>query len=443
MKKNFFDFLKNYKSINMSSFHTPGHKCNVGDFSDIYNLDFTELPCTDSLYEASGIIKDAEKRLTKLYKTNGSFFSSGGNTLCIQAMFRLIANEGENVICDRLIHRSAVCAAALLGINLVWLNRHINFESRLSERLDVNELNKKLCQKNSFKGIYLTSPSYHGILQDVQLISRKGLKMGIPVIVDNAHGSHLKFLNKDLHPLAHGATMTADSAHKTLPVLTGGAWLHINRKKYVIQAKSAMALFGSTSPSYPTMASMDWAVQWLTENALNEFKKLEEKVLEIKYMAEKKGIYIPNYSISDPTRISLGVFKIGYTGYEVRDILYKYLIEPEMCDENYVVLIPTPFNTDEDWKRLKNFLNNLKIKKETPSNIFKEVPLPEICVSLREAIMSDSICVSVNDSLNRIAAEVVCPCPPGIPVVMPGEKIGSIQQELLIRYGILKINVLK
>ena len=447
MKKHFYESLKKYKKIGRSSFHTPGHKGNFFKSRDLLDLDFTELPLTDSLYEAVGIIAEAEKNIEKLYNSKRSLISCGGNTLCIQTMLRLASGNGGNIICDRVLHRSAVSAMALLDINPVWIRRDFGKESLLAEKINMESLKKHLNSNKSFNAFYATSPSYYGILQDIKEISDLCASHSVPVLVDNAHGSHLMFTSKNLHPVANGASLCADSAHKTLPVLTGGAWLHINDDKFIKGAKNAMALFGSTSPSYPIMASMDICLSWLASYAEKEFLNLESRVKNIKSIARDVGIYVPNDEISDPVRIVLGTWKIGYSGYEFREYLYKYKIEPEMCDEKYVVLIATPFNKKEDWKRLKKAISSVKPKNDNSKNLYQRCfvsdDLPEIKASIREAVMHEGIYVDIDHSKNRIAADIVCPCPPGIPVVMPGEKIGEAEYEALKRYGISEIYVLK
>ena len=439
-----YDSLKKYQSLKRSSFHTPGHKNQAFKSIDFFGMDYTELPLTDSLYEASGIIKKSEENLAELYGSKMSIFSCGGNTLCIQAMIRLCAPSGGKILCDRIVHRSAVSAMALLDIEPVWIERKITPESGLPERISFQIIEKNLANDEKIKAVYITSPDYYGILQDIEKIASVCKKYNVPLMVDNAHGSHLKFVGDKLHPLDQGATMSADSAHKTLPVLTGGAWLHIADEKFCAEAKNAMALFGSTSPSYSTMVSMDLCQNWLEVFGKVKFKELAENVDEVRNLARGVGIYIPEESISDPCRITLGVWKIGMTGYEFRDYLYKFNIEPEFCDKNYVVLIPTPFNLSSDWSNLKNMIISLKNKK--PGKIDMDVEicgLPQKSVSLREAIMSPTECVKIEDSVGKIAAEIACPCPPGVPLVMPGELIGEREKDTLINYGIYKINVLK
>mgnify|MGYP004555274035 FL=1 len=437
MQETLYKALLDYKSLGRSSFHTPGHKNNFYSKIELLSLDYTELPMTDSLYEANGAIKASEEKVSKLYGSKASFFSSGGNTLCMQAMIRLCAGRGEKILCDRLVHRSAVSAMALLGIEPIWVKR--NFKNGIAWDIDIKDLESKLAENKDAKAFYLTSPNYFGVMQDISLISKVCSRFGIPVIVDNAHGAHLKFLG--LHPLDFGAAMTADSAHKTLPVLTAGAWLHVNEEKFKNKAKSAMALFGSTSPSYPIMASLDIARCWLEKNGEKQYKALSEKVSDLKKLSNVKDMFLNGI---DPARITINASALGFSGYELRDELYKYKIEPEMCGKYHVVLIPTPFNSEEDWRRLENFVKEIKPKdKKIILPEAFEMNIPKRVYSLTDGVMSDFETVPLNACLGKVAAEIVCPCPPGVPVVMPGEEIGAFEKESLFEYGITEINVVK
>ena len=446
--KEFYEILKKYKNSDFSSFHTPGHKSNFFSKHDLISLDFTELPVTDSLYEASGIIKNLENEISKIYDSGASFISCGGNTLCIQAMMRMAAHAGDVILCDRVIHRSAVAAMGLLNINPVWLKRKICDKSGLASEINIQNLENNLRNIKNVKAVYLTSPSYHGIVQNIQEISKICKKYGVLLLVDNAHGSHLKFFG--MHPLDLGADITCDSAHKTLPVLTGGAWLHINKnsgfnEKLIKNAKSAMALFGSTSPSYITMASMSICIEYLKNNSKQDFLSLKQRILDVNLLAREKNIFlISDYLFTDPARITLGVFNIGYTGFEFAQKLREFNIEPEFCDENYVVLIPSICNKEQDWEKLENFIKNIRVKKSKKLDIIdNNFEFNNQKMSISDALSHESQEINIKDSIGKIAADIVCPCPPGIPVVMPGEEINTFSQKKLINYGIKKINILK
>ena len=260
------DALRRHAARGTASFHTPGHKGRL-EPGCAAAFDLTELPDTGSLYDGGDAIEASERLCAEAFGAGDSFYSAGGCTLCIQTMLLLACGgAGGRILMARNAHRSAVNTAVLLGLEPVWL--WPEFGDGLGCRLAVENLDEKLKTNNDIRAVYITSPDYTGRLADVAGMAALCHGRGIPLLVDNAHGSHLGAFG--LHPLMLGADMTADSWHKTLPVLTGGAVLHLSggwrgqteapllRRR----AKTVMALFGSTSPSFPVLASIDQAQAW-------------------------------------------------------------------------------------------------------------------------------------------------------------------------------------
>lgn len=422
-----YEALIKHRKLNRSSFHTPGHKNNPAAFpADLFQLDYTELPDTGSLFDDLSPISEAENLAAELFKTARTCLSAGGCTLCIQAMFRLAAPNGGTVLCSRVIHRSAVNTMALLGIEPIWAMPG-----------DIVQVLKK---NPDVQAVYVTSPNYYGQILDVSKISAACKQRGIPLLVDSAHGAQLMFTQPKLHPLLFGADMTADSAHKTLGVLTGGAWLNIADERFAGGAKQAMALFGSTSPSYPVMASLDLCREWL-EKHQQSFFNLQKKVLEIKNLARSIGISAPP-GLTDPTRVTLNTASIGMSGGDAAEFFRENGVEPEYADSAYVVFIATPFNTDGDFERLAQAIRCLPVKKPLPGKNFL-FTLPPVNAGLREAVLADAETVLTENAVGRTAAAAACPCPPGIPVVMPGELVTKEAAAFLQDYGILQLKVLK
>ncbi len=266
------------------------------------------------------------------------------------------------------------------------------------------------------------------------------------LLVDNAHGSHLCFLKENQHPIYLGADMCADSAHKTLPVFTGGAFLHINNSKFLDLAKKEMQLFASTSPSFPILTSLDLCCSFLKKYGKKSFLKLEQTAETIKNLALKAGLILPE-GLCDPIRLSFNTSKLGLSGKEISDYLRKFKIEPEFYIDNFVVLIPTPFNRKNDFKRLKKALNNLPKLSRKPvkqnQNAFYYFDEPKIATSLNRTLFSESYKINAKDSLGKISKQMICPCPPGVPILLPGEIITNSIVENLINYGIFSLDVLK
>lgn len=432
-----------HRALGRASFHTPGHKSCKGVLpGDLFSLDYTELPDTDSLFEASGAIHEAETAAAALFGSAGTFFSAGGCTLCIQAMLRLCAPQGGKLVVGRVIHRSAVNTMALLGIEPVWIMPRPDAGEGLPGRIYAEDVAAALKNHPEARGVYLTSPDYYGVLADIPAIAELCRRYGVPLLVDNAHGAHLKFVGGDLHPLTQGASITACSAHKTLPVLTGGAWLNVGERSLLVGAKEAMALFGSTSPSYPVMASLDLCRAWLAEKGPDAFSALQQRVAQVRRVAQDAGFTLP-LGLCDPVRITLGTASVGYTGEQVAAYLRAAGVEPEYADGGHVVCIASPMNHEEDFLRLERALRALPKKTRFPLRFTGRLPRPFAAAAPREAVLAPAELVEVNKCAGRIAAEAACPCPPGVPVVMPGEFIGEDCVELLTGYGFSHIKVIK
>ena len=198
---------------------------------------------------------------------------------------------------------------------------------------------------------------------EIAALSQVCHRFGTLLAVDNAHGAYLRFLSPSLHPLDLGADLCCDSAHKTLPVLTGGAYLHIAKTAPASLAengKTALALFGSTSPSYPVMASLDLCRAWLEEEGQKAFQTLERRVGAVKKLAAAKGLGIPE-GLTDPVRITLNTAKIGLTGQKAAQGFRECGVEPEYADDGFVVLIPSPFNTEEEFLRVERAIESMPV----------------------------------------------------------------------------------
>lgn len=439
-----FDALQRHRKLGRASFHTPGHKYHPDALpSDLLQLDFTELPDTDSLYEADGVILQAERHAAAVLGTARTLFSAGGCTLCIQAMLRLTSMGGKKkIIAGRVLHRSAVNAMALLDLEPVWLLPKQDAGPGLPGRIQPADVAAALTAHPDAAAVYLTSPDYFGVVADIEAISAICRKFNVPLIVDNAHGAHL-FYTSQSHPLRLGATMTADSPHKTLPVLTGGAWLHLADDRFAAEAKGAMALFGSTSPGYPVMASLDRCAAWLESHGKDAYQALEQRVVQLKETAAALGYGLP-LGPTDPTRLTLRTGQLGIDGNDLAAGFRQWGVEPEHWDNSNVVLIPTPFNTDDDFARLEDAMaKGVSLEQNEAQDLPPLPPLPKAALSPRAAVFAPWETVPLEKAVGRIAADAACPCPPGVPIVMPGEWITEEAAAFLRRAGFFSAKVVK
>ncbi|NLP47344.1 MAG: amino acid decarboxylase [Clostridiales bacterium] len=442
--------IKAHKAKKRAAFQMPGHKGwaqALSPLAGVLEFDLTEIPDTGSLFDGEGPTSRAEELATALFESQGSFMSAGGCTLCINAMLRLALPQGGKLVCGRVIHRCVINTMALLGIEPIWVLPDDSAGQFFAGRIRPRDVERALEENPDAKAVFLTSPDYFGTMSDIRGISKITDKYKLPLLVDNAHGAHLYFLEGNPSPLAQGATMSADSAHKTLPVLTGGAWLNISDSSYLPKVREAMALFASTSPSYPIMLSLDLCRLWLADRGKEDLKKTADKVMKLKEEIEKLGLIMPQGKV-DPMRLAFTCENLALKGREVGDLLRQEGVEPEYAGPEGIILIPTPFNSDDDFKTLYRALlkvSKLKLKKdlEKSEDNKSQEGLPRVVMTPSRAIRAQDERIATQGALGRVAATAVCPCPPAIPIVIPGELIGAREVKALIDQGYNDICVVK
>ncbi len=437
------DFVRRYSESNALRLHMPGHKGQ--SILGMEELDITEISGADSLYEANGIIKESEENASSVFGCK-TFYSTEGSSLCIRAMLYLAVlyakqqNKKPLILAGRNAHKTFLSAAALLDFDIEWLYPQ-NSESYLSCNITAEELENAI-KKHNPSAVYLTSPDYLGNVADIRMLSEVCRNSSVLLIVDNAHGAYLKFLPESKHPIDLGADICCDSAHKTLPVLTGGAYLHISPHApeiFIKNAKDALALFGSTSPSYIIMQSLDAANRYISDGYKDELTVFTERIEELKTaLTAHKFSFIGN----EPLKLAINTKKYGYYGFEFADILHKKGLVCEFCDPDFAVMMLTPETEVDGLKKIKRILISIPQKEE----ITDKPPMPRIAetaVSVREACFSDSETVPITESIGRILATANVACPPAVPIVVCGERIDGDAVKCFEYYGIKECKVIK
>lgn len=436
------DFVQNYTASNTARLHMPGHK--GVSFLGCEQLDITEIKGADELYAPAGIIRESEENASSLFDTAKTVYSAGGSSQSINAMLYLAYLRADKsvrpfVLAGRNAHKSFIYALAKLDADAEWLYPERS-DSICSCIITADILEKRLntLDRNPF-AVYITSPDYLGGICDVASLAEVCRKYDIPLLVDNAHGSYLKFCKNDMHPISLGADMCCDSAHKTLPVLTGGGYLHIAKNDKYGFAKNtvnAMAVFGSTSPSYLILQSLDLCNRYIDEKIRNDIESCTERVEELKRIISNKGFK----NVSDePLKITVDLR--GYN-FDFAEYLRNNGIEFEYADRDFAVLMFSPQNADDDFERIKSAFENLDIKRHSdPKSI--EIEIAERVMTIREAIFSESEEIDIQSALGRVCASPTVSCPPAIPIAVSGEEITDKHIELFKRYGIEKISVIK
>ena len=438
------DFVKEYKDSGAVRLHMPGHKGRelIGGES----LDITEVFGADSLYDASGIILESEKNASELFGSD-TLYSTEGSSHVIRAMMYLVClhakNNGEQarVLAARNCHKTFISSAALLDFDVEWIEGESG--SYLSCDIDANKLDEYLsAAETKPTAVYLTSPDYLGHIADIEAISSVCRKHNMLLCVDNAHGAYLRFLKDSKHPIDLGADICCDSAHKTLPVLTGGAYMHISDNAPAIfeeNAKDALSLFGSTSPSYLVLQSLDRANAYLADGYPTRLASLIDKISSLKDRLLKAGY---SFYGDEPTKLAIEAKKYGYTGNDLAKILADKGMICEFCDPDYLVLMFTPEIEDGELARLEDALLSVaklpEIEAEPP-----QYATFERKTSIREATMSPCELLPVSECEGRVLARLGVSCPPAVPIAVSGEVISREMIECFKYYGIEKISVVK
>lgn len=424
--------------------HMPGHK-GIGPLG-FEHLDLTEMEGADDLYHPDGIIAESESNASALFGCQ-TLYSTEGSSQCIRAMVTLACQYAREtgrkplIAAGRNAHKTFLSAAALADAEVVWLwpdESDSYLSCRLTGEAVANALEKL---EESPVAVYITSPDYLGNLSDVQSLAQVCRERGILLLVDNAHGAYLRFLEPSLHPVDLGADLCCSSAHKTLPVVTGGAYLHIGDHApcfFRERARDVMSLFGSTSPSYLILQSLDAVNPYLAghRQRLAGFLPL---IAGLRHRLEEQGWH---FCGDEPMKLTIEAGKRGYTGTELADLLSEKGIFCEFADPDYLVLMPSPETTAEGLARLEEALSGIPRRMPLPAASLPPCR-PERVMSIREAVFAPRQTIPPEESLGRILASASVSCPPAVPIVCCGERIDEAALEWFERYGITHCAVIK
>lgn len=438
-----YDFISEYADSGMLRCHMPGHKGGalVNMFSDICRLDITEICGADSLFEASGIIEQSEKKMSELYGSAATVYSAAGSTLCIQAMLAVMKQENRCIFAVRNAHRAFLNAAALLDIDVEWIMPEYR-GGILSGEIVPEKVEKVLKSCGESSCLYITSPDYTGKIADIRGLSKICHKYGARLLVDNAHGAHLAFFPDNMHPIYLGADLCCDSAHKLLPALTGAAMLHSSCEEYTSRRlKQAMSLFASTSPSYPIMASLDMCTEYIMNDIRHD---IEENLVMLNQLREEFSNEL-KFVCGDPFHITIMAAESGLDGIEFAKLLRENGCECECADSTLVILLMSPVCREADYCRLRNaVLSALRnVRRKAP--VFEEFALgiSKKVMSIRDAVFAPNEEISVEQAEGRICGAVSVPCPPAVPIAVSGEVISRECINIFKKYGIRTVNVVK
>ena len=456
---NLYDRLLQYQSSEMYPFHMPGHKRRKDDFANPFLIDITEIEGFDNLHHAEGILKDAQDRAAALYHSEETYFLVNGSTCGILAAVSACMTRGGKIIMARNCHKAAYHAAYLRGLDIEYLYPEKEDIFGINGGIHEDIVEKALEEFQDIQAVMITSPTYDGVVSNVEKIAQIVHRKGIPLIVDEAHGAHFGF--HEYFPKSSvemGADLVIHSLHKTLPSLTQTALLHVNGNRVDREClRRFLDIYQTSSPSYVFMAGMDSCVCLLEKRGGELFESLRRN-LEVFYkQTESLGcIYLANHGLMgksgihdfDRSKLVISARNAGFTGNQLANLLRnRYHLELEMAGGSYGLALTSISDTEEGFLRLSEALKEIdaclenKIEKNTEKStltIEDIVIKNEVWCRIHEALESPGESVLLEKAEGKICREFVYLYPPGIPMLVPGEIIsrevlGKIRR--LVREG--------
>jgi len=464
LKTPIFDTLYNHAKRQVISFHTPGHKNGrsidkrLRSFTgkNVYYFDVTVFPEVDSLHDPVGPIKKSQELISKLYGVKSSFYLVNGSTVGNLAILLSACNPGDSVILSRNCHKSVLSAIILSGVWPIWIQPKIDQNIDVIFDMSPKQVQDALDQFPEAKAVFITSPTYNGITTDLVEIAKICHSRSKLLLVDEAHGSHLKF-HEDLpiSAVEAGADMCVQSLHKTLSALSQGSVLHFNSDLIDInRTRMVVSMLQTTSPNYLILASLDLARKQAFESGermldrvISYAEQARKKINRLKnfFCFTRKEIQAKGYDL-DVTKLSINVTRTGLSGYEIEDILAKeYNIQVDCADMFNIIAILGIGTSNKDTTSLVKALEEIDIKYHgEEKNWILDLPslTTEMVMLPRDVFLSTKMKrVPLKKAYGHISAQTLTPYPPGIPVLIPGERITKEICEYLLKLSSEDIRV--
>lgn len=439
-----FDAVKRYVDDKVVQFHVPGHKQGRGlnelteyigeralqmDANGMADLDYANNP--------TGVIYESEKLLAYAYGAQNAYFLVNGTTAGVQAMIMSVCDPGDKIIIPRNAHKSTIGGIILSGAMPVYVQPEINERLGIAMGVSVESINKAIRENPHAKAVFLINPTYYGAASDMKSIVRSAHRHGMAVLVDEAHGAHMCFHDDfPLTAMEVGADMSAASMHKTCGSMTQSSVLLLRSNMISPEkVKHVLNLTYTSSASYLLMASIDLARKQLAtkgsdmlESALELSRWAREEINRIDglYAFGRELASTPGCYDFDETKLGINVAGLGYTGYEMEQVLRKdYNIQIELSDMHNILAIVSLGDRKQDLEALVDALKDIASKNEPGEPVISvKIPAsPRMIVSPRDAFYSTKKAILLEESEGEIAGEIVMAYPPGIPVVCMGERI--------------------
>ena len=461
-EKTLYSELQHYDEKDIYPFHMPGHKRNPTFSAGFFPVaqDITEITGFDDLHHAEGIIKEAQEYAAQLFSSRRVFFSVNGSTAGILAAVSAAVKNGGKILAARNSHKSFYHAMYLRNLEPVYVYPEIDEETGISGSILPSEVERLLEENDDIEAVFITSPTYDGVVSDVHKIAGIAHDHGVPLIVDEAHGAHFNF--SDYFPesaVNAGADAVIHSIHKTLPAMTQTAVLHVCSDRIPEdRIVRFMSIYQTSSPSYILMASLDRCFRFLGREGEDFFKMYTERLVRWRdRLGEFENIRLLHFATSfeggekiydyDRSKILLSTSSVGMGGNRLLKILHEeYGVELEMAASDYVTALTSPADTEEGFERLYGAVREIdraagtdNHRGEKGSRFIEDRPVK--IMNPGEALESKTVTIPLCESVGKISAEFMYIYPPGIPLIVPGEQISLQFVQNMRRYIAEEMNV--
>ncbi len=452
--------MKKYKKCPMTGFHIPGHNRGASisdDFKSLVGNEILTIDTTDefdnlgTLHPATGAIKEAMDLAARDFGAKRTFFLTGGSTIGNLALALGSTKPNEKILIGRNCHRSVLTGMVITGGEPSWLIPKKLDDWAIFGAVQVADVEKKLKEDKHISLVWITNPTYEGVISDVSGISKVCKKYGVPLIVDEAHGSLWNFNDRlPKSSLELGADAVIHSLHKTGGSMVQTSMLHISKNSIldVEKIERALTMIHTTSPSMALLASLDNARATLVslegqkmiddaiDNALY-FREKARRIKNVEVLSKKDEVNI------DPTKIFIKVK--GLSGIKLEKILEKdYLIEIESASDEGLLVLSNIGGKRQEFDYLLSCLKKIASKEwanDEIGEVEKFTPLvdPKIIMSPRVAFFCKKEVVDKKEAIGRICSEIIALCPPGISVLLPGELIREEHMPYLTKFKSIEV----
>lgn len=435
-----YEALIDHRSKNSFSFHVPGHKSGAisnqdteNIFEDILGIDVTELTGLDDLHSPEGVIREAQELLAELYQVKNSFFLVNGSTVGNLAMTLSVCEKDDVILVQRNCHKSVLNAIKLAKARPIFLEPDYNQEWKIATGVSKEIVERAISHYPEAKAIFLTYPNYYGMVYDLKSVIHLAHLHNIPVLVDEAHGPHF-ILGKPfpVSSIQLGADMVVHSAHKTLPAMTMGSYLHINSSRInTDRVKDYLQMLQSSSPSYVIMASLDLARQYLASYQQSDIEYLISEIKlfknELKTVKSIKVLEYPD-SYGDTLKVTIQT-RSELSGFELQKRLEEIGVYTELADPHNVLLIlpllkqNQVFPLVETCRRIKGILDDMPYYTNEEKVSISSGKISELAIPYEKWSFYEKEIKDISTAAGFICAETIIPYPPGIPLLLEGELI--------------------